>query len=83
MSYMKKVSVREVQHGLAKVLRLVERGEEIAVTRRARIVAKIVPATPPTKPQIDFESRLRAIYPRQLPQSRSLSKLILKDRTER
>jgi prevent-host-death family protein len=72
-----------MQHRLAEVLGWVEEGNEVAVTRRARVVAKLVPVAPREKPQIDFASRLKAIYPRDLPRSRSLSNLILKDRTER
>jgi len=41
---MKTASVRQVQHNLAAVLDLVSRGQEIAVTKRGRIVARIVPA---------------------------------------
>jgi len=45
MSNMKTVTVREVQHGLAAVLAEVQRGQEIAVTKRGQVVARIVPAT--------------------------------------
>jgi len=41
---MKTASVREVQHDLAAVLAMVARGQEIAVTKRGRVVARIVPA---------------------------------------
>jgi prevent-host-death family protein len=44
MSYMKTASVREVQHNLAAVLDMVSRGQEIAVTKRGRVIARIVPA---------------------------------------
>lgn len=40
----KTVSVREVQHNLARVLEQVGMGQEIAVTKRGRVVARIVPA---------------------------------------
>ena len=40
---MKTMTVREVQHNLRKVLRWIEDGELVAVSRRNRIVAKIVP----------------------------------------
>ena len=43
MSYMKTASVREVQHNLAAVLDMVSRGQEIAVTKRGRVIARIVP----------------------------------------
>jgi prevent-host-death family protein len=41
---MKTASVREVQHNLARVLEMVSRGQEIAVTKRGRVIARIVPA---------------------------------------
>ena len=41
---MKSASVREVQHNLASVLEMVSRGQEIAVTKRGRVIARIVPA---------------------------------------
>jgi prevent-host-death family protein len=40
---MKTASVREVQHNLAAVLDMVSRGQEIAVTKRGRVIARIVP----------------------------------------
>ena len=41
---MRTASVREVQHNLAAVLDMVSRGQEIAVTKRGRVIARIVPA---------------------------------------
>ena len=41
---MKTVSIREVQHNLAKVLRRVEGGEEIDIVRHNRPVARLLPA---------------------------------------
>jgi prevent-host-death family protein len=45
MSNMKTATVREVQHGLASVLSEVQKGQEIAVTKRGKVIARIVPAT--------------------------------------
>lgn len=42
---MKSATVRELRNNYAKVLGWVGRGEEVAVTRRGRVVAKVVPAT--------------------------------------
>lgn len=44
MSNMKTASVRQVQHNLAALLEEVRRGREIAVTKRGRVVARIIPA---------------------------------------
>jgi prevent-host-death family protein len=42
---MKTATVREVQHGLASVLSQVQKGQEIAVTKHGKVIARIVPAT--------------------------------------
>ena len=41
---MKTASVRELRNNYAKVLRWVENGEEVEVTRRGAVIAKVVPA---------------------------------------
>ncbi|HSH09916.1 MAG TPA: type II toxin-antitoxin system Phd/YefM family antitoxin [Oceanipulchritudo sp.] len=40
---MKKVTIMEAQHNLSKVLKQVEEGQGVYITRRKRVVAKIVP----------------------------------------
>ena len=40
---MKKASVAEVQHNLNTVLKFVEQGEKVLLTRRNKVIAKIVP----------------------------------------
>jgi prevent-host-death family protein len=42
----KTVTLRDANQNFAKYIREVEAGEEIAVTRRGEVVAKIVPAKP-------------------------------------
>jgi len=49
------VSVREVQHNLASILRRVEAGEEIEVCRRHTPVARLVPATPAGRTAMDWD----------------------------
>lgn len=64
MSYMKTASVREVQHNLASVLDMVSRGQEIAVTRRGRVVARIVPARSTASVQWpDSTARMKRLGP--------------------
>jgi antitoxin (DNA-binding transcriptional repressor) of toxin-antitoxin stability system len=41
---MKTATVREVQHGLANVLFQVQKGQEFAVTKHGKVIARIVPA---------------------------------------
>lgn len=45
MSNMKTATVREVQHGLASVLSEVKKGQEFAITKHGKVIARIVPAT--------------------------------------
>ena len=47
MSNMKTATVREVQHGLAGLLSEVQKGQEFAVTKHGKVIARIVPATRP------------------------------------
>jgi prevent-host-death family protein len=42
---MKTATVREVQHRLASVLSEVQKGKEITITKRGKVIARIVPAT--------------------------------------
>jgi prevent-host-death family protein len=46
MAGMGEVPVRELNQGTAKVLGRVKRGEEIEITERGVVVARIVPAEP-------------------------------------
>jgi len=45
MSDMKTLSVREAQHGFAAMLDMVAGGEDIQITRRRKVVARVIPAT--------------------------------------
>ncbi|RKX82351.1 MAG: hypothetical protein DRP58_10445 [Spirochaetes bacterium] len=40
---MRKASVAEVQHNLNSVLKFVEQGEKVLISRRNKVIAKIVP----------------------------------------
>jgi len=61
MYHMKKASVRDLRYDFAKVERALRAGEEIQITKRRRVIARLVPerATPNLP---DFAGRLRAIY---------------------
>jgi prevent-host-death family protein len=43
---MQQVGAFEAKNRLSELLRLVEAGEEIAITNRGRVVARLVPAQP-------------------------------------
>lgn len=62
---MKTATVRQLRTEFPKVLAWVNAGQEVAITRRRKIVANLTPAgdRPRKKPALpDFRSRLRAIY---------------------
>jgi antitoxin (DNA-binding transcriptional repressor) of toxin-antitoxin stability system len=73
---MKTATIRKVQHNLAEVLSWVERGEEVRVLRRKKVVARLVPPTPDAPPSPDFLTRAKAIWgakPRGTPPSEIVS----------
>ena len=58
------ISMRELQQNLKKVIQRVERGETLELTRRRRVVARLVPAAEarPVPPWPDLEARARANF---------------------
>lgn len=60
---MKKVSVGDLRHKFARVEELLRSGEEILITKRKRIVARLLP--PDTRKQVqwpDVMARLKSTY---------------------
>jgi antitoxin (DNA-binding transcriptional repressor) of toxin-antitoxin stability system len=60
---MTEASLSDLRYGFKKVERRLRRGEEILITKRRRVIARLVPedVQPPAK-MPDFLARLRAIY---------------------
>ena len=54
VSHMRTTSVRELRNNYAKVLKWVAKGEEVDVTRRGKIVAKVVPPSAAKATQVDW-----------------------------
>lgn len=84
MLNMKKASVREIQHHFSDVLRHIEEGEEVYITKRNKIVAKIVPQSdtqngPAEYP--DFVGRAKNICGDS--RRKALSDTIIEERKER
>jgi len=78
LSNVKTASVREIQHHLSRVLEWVEGGEEVEVTRRKKVVARIVPAEDPEKKRPewpDFEARWKEDFPNGCP-GKPLSEIV-------
>jgi antitoxin (DNA-binding transcriptional repressor) of toxin-antitoxin stability system len=63
MPDMRKVSVRELQQQLRRVLEQVERGETVQITKRHRVIAKLSPTAPPpvAKRWPDLDARARTV----------------------
>jgi len=85
MSNMKTASIREAQHGLRALLDRVERGEEVAVTRRGRIVARLLPPAPKFRKLAwpDFAARMRRNFPDGVPRGEPASRIIRAQREDR
>ncbi len=60
---MKTATVRTLRNDYAKLLRRVETGEEIAISRRGRVVAHLVPAMP-VRARIDWAASAASRLPR-------------------
>ena len=86
MSDMKTTSVRDMQHRLSAILSEVESGEEIVITRRGKVVARLIPPEKPAAPTVrwpDSMSRMRRIFPEGPPAGTPASSLIEQQREER
>lgn len=84
MLNMKKASVREIQHHFSDILRRIEEGEEVYITKRNRIVAKIVPQNDMQNGPVeypDFVGRAKNICA--VPRRKALSDTIIEERKER
>ncbi len=63
MYHMKKASVRDLRYGFKRIERLLHQGEEVQITKRRRVIARLVPdSAEVVKKMPDFMARLRAIY---------------------
>lgn len=70
VSPMKTATMRALKHETSKVLGWAEAGEQVALTRRGKVIGVISPPLPKRKvARPDFVARLRQIYGRKvLPQ---------------
>jgi antitoxin (DNA-binding transcriptional repressor) of toxin-antitoxin stability system len=63
MYHMRKASVRDLRYAFKKIERLLHQGEEIQITKRRRVIARLVPESAEAAVEIpDFLGRLSAIY---------------------
>ncbi len=60
---MRKASVRDLRYAFKKIERLLHQGEEIQITKRRRVIARLVPESAESAAEVpDFLGRLRATY---------------------
>ncbi len=63
---MKTATVRQLRHDFGSVIRCVEDGESVQLTKRGRVIALLQPAPKATKRRKvqwpDFEARLKRIF---------------------
>ena len=63
MYHMKKASVRDLRYRFREVENLLREGEEIQITKRKRVIARLMPVKPSASFQRpDFLARLKKIY---------------------
>jgi len=83
MHHMNTASIRDLRYGFSKIERLLNQGEEIQITKRRKVIAKLVPEKPSVRPELpDFRARMRAIFGDKMLEV-SGAELISQDREDR
>jgi len=63
MGHMRKATVRDLRYRFSRVEDLLSEGEEVHITKRKRVVARLLPAAPRGRPhRPDFLARLKKLY---------------------
>jgi len=62
MYHMKTMSVRDLRYRFPQIEAHLRDGEAIAITKRKRVIARLVPERPVAAEVPDFAARLKAIY---------------------
>jgi antitoxin (DNA-binding transcriptional repressor) of toxin-antitoxin stability system len=63
MYHMKQASVRDLRYEFKKIERLLHQGEEVQITKRRRVIARLVPESADVERKMpDFTARVRRIY---------------------
>lgn len=62
MYHMRKASIRDLRFHFSEVEDLLRHGEEIEVTKRRRVIAKLIPLEKKPAPRPDFLARLKELY---------------------
>jgi antitoxin (DNA-binding transcriptional repressor) of toxin-antitoxin stability system len=63
MYHMKKATVRDLRYDFKKIERMLHKGEEIEITKRQQVIARLVPERTARSQKLpDFLGRLQTIY---------------------
>ena len=63
MYHMRKASVRDLRYDFKKVERLLHQGQEIEITKRQKVIARLIPQASAPSPELpDFMARLHSTY---------------------
>jgi antitoxin (DNA-binding transcriptional repressor) of toxin-antitoxin stability system len=63
MHHMKRASVRDLRYHFAQVEKMLRRGEKIEITKRRRVIARLMPVESSEEPpRPDFAALLKKIY---------------------
>lgn len=67
MDHMKTATIRDLRYRFGRVETLLQEGEEIRITKRKRVIARLLPPQPLARPsRPDFRARLQRIYGRKV-----------------
>jgi antitoxin (DNA-binding transcriptional repressor) of toxin-antitoxin stability system len=67
MYHMKRASVRDLRYSFNKIERMLRQGQEVEITKRRRVIARLLPEAQEPARMPDFMGRLRRIYGNQMP----------------
>jgi antitoxin (DNA-binding transcriptional repressor) of toxin-antitoxin stability system len=59
---MKTATVRDLRYHFSEIEARLQRGEEIEIRKRKRVIARLVPVRPKLDAYPDFEARARALF---------------------
>jgi antitoxin (DNA-binding transcriptional repressor) of toxin-antitoxin stability system len=63
MYHMRKASVRDLRYRFSVVEDALRHGEEIQITKRKRVIARLLPPEPTSPPEMpDFLGRLKKVF---------------------
>ena len=79
---MKRATVRQVRHDFGSVLRMIEDGDEVTITRRNKPIARLVPPIPASRPlrRPDIAARLAMRFPDGAISGKPLAEAISRER---